>query len=134
MKTQHIGVGLTIINLVIMTFLLAQLHPTKAQQQVQNVTPVLRAHALEIVDSLGKVRASITIQPPVVMGGKEYPQTVLLRLIDNRGKPLVKLGAASNGSGLNLSDSSDEGVLILARDTSNFIKLTYNGKERIIQP
>src|SRR4051794_33423128 len=108
MKMQNIAIALTVVNLAIMTFLLAQMHPAKAQQQVQNVAPVLRGQALEIVDSLGRVRASITLQPPVEVGGKKYSQSVLLRLINSKGKPLVKLGAAEEGSGLMLIDDSDE--------------------------
>ena len=92
---QHISIALTFINLALMTFLLAQLRPANAQQQ-QKASQVLRGRALEIVDSLGKIRASITIQPPTVVDGKMYPQTVLLRLIDNTGTPLVTLGAADN--------------------------------------
>src|SRR4051794_8434688 len=78
MKMQHITVPLTVINLALMTFLLAKMRPVKAQQKEKSITPVLRARALEIVDSKGRVRASITLQPPVKLGGKKYPQTVLL--------------------------------------------------------
>ncbi len=134
MKMQHISIALTAINLIIMTFLLTQLRPVYAQQQQQYVTPVLRGRALEIVDSLGKVRASITIQPPVEVEGKKYPQTVLLRLIDTKGGPLVKLGAAENGSGLSLSDESEGGVLIHARNAGSFVKITNQGKEQVIKP
>ena len=70
---------LTVVNLAIMTLLWAQFRPARAQQtQQQNVAPMQRGHALEIVDSLGRVRASITVQPPVKVDSKKYPQTVLL--------------------------------------------------------
>ncbi|MBD0288181.1 MAG: hypothetical protein ICV79_22560 [Flavisolibacter sp.] len=134
MKMQHIAVALTVVNLAIMTILLAQMHPARAQQQEQKQSPVLRGRALEIVDSIGKVRASISILPPVEVDGKKYPETVLLRLIDNQQKPLVKLGAAGHGSGLSLSDEFDGGVLIHARDTGSFVKITNKGKERVIKP
>jgi hypothetical protein len=134
MKMQHLSVILTVINLAVLFFLLSQWHPVKAQQQQQAVTPVLRGRALEIVDSQGKVRASITIQPPVEVDGKHYPQTVLLRLIDSKGKPLVKLGAAENGSGLTLSNEVDEGVLLHGHNEGSFIKLTHKGKARVIEP
>jgi len=135
MKKQHIALGLTVANLAIMTFLLTQFRPASAQQrQQQNIAPVLRGSALEIIDSLGRVRASITIQPAVEVDGKKYPQTVLFRLIDNRGRPLVKLGTAENGSGLSLSNEANGGVLIHARDSGSFFKITNKGKERIIQP
>jgi hypothetical protein len=136
MKMQSVAVALTILNLIIMTFLLAQIYPVRAQQEQsqQNVIPVLRGRALEIVDSLGRVRASITIQPPVEMDGKKYPENVLLRLIESRGKPLVKLGAAENGSGLTLINSYDQGVLIHGHNDGSFIKITTRDKERVIQP
>jgi hypothetical protein len=135
MKMQHIAFALTLVNLAIITFLLAQFRPAHAEQiQQQNVAAVLRGRALEIVDSLGKVRASITIQPPVELDGKRYPQTVLLRLIESKGKPLVKLGAAENGSALSLIDASDEGVLINGHTDGSFVKVTNKGKVRVIQP
>lgn len=134
MNIQRMAFILTVINLAILAFLLAQFQPARAQPTVQSAAPVLRGRALEIVDSLGKIRASITIEPPVVIDGRAYPQTVLLRLIDDRGKPLVKLGAAGHGAGFSLSDEFDGGILIHARDTGSFIKITNKGKERILAP
>jgi hypothetical protein len=133
MKMQAIAVALTLVNLAIMTFLLTQMRPALAQPR-QNVAPVLRGRALEIVDSLGRLRATITLQPPVEVGGKKYPESVLLRLIDARGKPIVKLSAAENGSGLSLVNESDEGVLIHVHNDSCIVKLTNKGKQRVITP
>ena len=135
MKMQRIAISLTVVNLILMVFLLAQFRPARAQtEQQQNIAPVLRGRALEIVDSLGRIRASITVQPPVEVDGKRYPQTVLLRLIDTRGGPLVKLNAGENGSGLSLSDEANGGVLIHARDSGSFFKITNKGRERVIKP
>jgi len=132
---QRIAIVLTVINLALMIFLLAQLRPAYSQQQQQNSSQVLRGRSLEIVDSLGKVRASIKIEPPVTMNGKLYPQTVILRLIDTRGGPLVKLAAAENGGGLNLDDGSDGGVQLIANDDGSFVKVkNRNGKEQIMKP
>lgn len=88
-----------------------------------DASTVQSGHSLEIVNSLGKVRASITLQPPVEVDGKKYPQTVLLRLISSNGKPLVKLGVAEDGSGLSLIDGSGEGVLIHQYRDLPFLKL-----------
>ena len=69
-----------------------------SQQQVtraQAVPDILRARGLEIVDDRGIVRAQIVVQPNE--GG------VLFRLIDQQRKPLVKLGAGADGSGLMLT-------------------------------
>jgi hypothetical protein len=136
MKMQRIAIALTVINFVLMIFLLAQLRPASAQQQQQqNISSVLRGRALEIVDSLGKVRASIKIEPPVEVGGKMYPQTVILRLIDTKGGPLVKLGAAEDGAGLNLSDESQGGVQIIAHNSGSFVKIkNQDGREQVIKP
>ena len=135
MKMQRIAISLTVVNLILMVFLLAQFRPARAQSEPQqNIAPVLRGRALEIVDSLGRIRASITVQPPVEVDGKIYPQTVLLRLIDTRGGPLVKLNAGENGSGLSLSDEANGGVLIHARDSGSFFKITNKGRERVIKP
>jgi hypothetical protein len=133
MKMQHISIALTAINLVLMTFLWAQMRPVKAQQ-LQNSSSVLRGTGLEIVDNLGKVRASITVLPPVEMNGVKYTQSVILRLVDSKGKPLVKMGAAEDGSGLNLLDGSDDGIVINARKAGSSVKITNQGKEKFIAP
>ena len=133
MKMNRIAIGLTVINLVLVTILLAQFRPAHAQENKQPVNSVLKGTALEIVDSLGKTRASISILPPTVVDGKKYPQTVLLRLIDSKGKPIVKVSAAEDGSGLMLIDESDDGVVIRAHDAEGSIKFTKKGQEKIIK-
>ena len=130
---NRIAIGLTVINLVLVTILLAQFRTAYAQENKQPVNSVLKGTALEIVDSLGKTRASIAILPPTVVDGKKYPQTVLLRLIDSKGKPIVKLSAAEDGSGLMLIDESDDGVIIRAHDAEGSIKFTKKGQEKIIK-
>ena len=128
-----IGFALTVINLALMIFVLSELKPASAQQQ--NSLQVLRGRALEIVDSLGKVRASIKIEPPVTMNGKLYPQSVILRLVDTKGGPLVKLGAAEDGGGLNLDDGVDGGVQLIADSKGSFIKVkNQDGKEQVVKP
>jgi hypothetical protein len=69
MKIQRITIALTAINLVLAILLMAQLHPSSAQQK-QNIPGVLRGRSLELIDSSGKVRASIQIQPPSIVNGK----------------------------------------------------------------
>ncbi len=135
MKMQRSAIALTVLNLVLMIFLLAHLRPTSAQQKRNDASQVLRGRALEIIDSLGKIRASISILPPVTVDGILYPQTVLLRLIDTKGKPLVKLGAAENGGGLYIGDESNGGVQIIARDSGSYLKIkNQDGKEQVIKP
>src|ERR1700737_548744 len=56
-KIQRLLIVLTAVNFVLLVFLAFQ-----ARQAVaQDVVPVLRGHALEIVDDRGRARASITI-------------------------------------------------------------------------
>jgi len=133
MKMNRIAIGLTVINLVLVTILLAQFSPAQAKEYKQPINSVLKGTALDIVDSLGRTRASISVLPPSIVDGKKYPQTVLLRLIDSKGKPIVKLSAAEDGSGLMLIDESDDGVILHARDGEGSIKFTSKGKEKIIK-
>ena len=133
MKMLKIGFALTVINLALMIFVLSELKPASAQQQ--NSSQVLRGRSLEIVDSLGKVRASIKIEPAITMNGKLYPQSVILRLVDTKGGPLVKLGAAEDGGGLNLDDGADGGVQLIADSKGSFIKVkNQDGKEQVVKP
>jgi len=133
MNIQKLAVVLTVINLILMTFLLARLQPAQAQSK-QGVPPVLRGRALEITDSLGRIRASITIEPPVVVDGVSYPQTVLLRMSDSKGGPVVKMGAAENGGGFSLSDRADGGIRCIARTNESFLEVKSNHKEKMIKP
>ena len=86
MKIQRIAIGLTVVNLLLLLFLLAQIHRTTAQ----DVVPVLRGRALEIVDGQGRVRAEILVHGPERVGGKLYPETVLFRMADQNRRPVVK--------------------------------------------
>jgi hypothetical protein len=72
----------------------------------QVVTPVLRGRALEIVDDHGRVRASIEVLPTTTQkdGALSY-ETVLLRLITEKGRPSVKIGASEESAGLAGSSS-----------------------------
>jgi len=127
--------GLTVLNLV----LLAVLVSTKAATALgsQQELPVLRGRALEIVDTQGRVRANILVHGPETVNGVTYPETVLFRLIDSNGGPLVKLTVARNGSALGLSDglSGDGGVQLYARDTASFVRIVNrSGRIQMLRP
>ncbi|HEX7069987.1 MAG TPA: hypothetical protein VF190_04240, partial [Rhodothermales bacterium] len=112
---------------------LAQLRPSLAQNQ--DDAPVLRGRALEIVDQQGRVRASISVQPPVTMDGRTYPETVLLRLTDPRNGPVVKMTASVEGSALSLSDDAEGGVQLYARSAGNLVRVvTAEGEESVLRP
>jgi hypothetical protein len=136
MKTSRLSIVLTVTNLLLLAFILARLRPLAAQ----DVVPVLRGRALEIVDTEGRVRASIIVHPAgpsvPVPDGKIYPETVMLRLIDQNGHPSVKLGASAEGAGLFLGGDSDLTYVVLkAEDDDSSLKLTNRaGREQLIKP
>jgi hypothetical protein len=137
MKIQRFTIILTLINLVILLFTLAQKRPATAD----GVVPVLRGQALEIVDDKGRVRASIKLQPadPTYKwpnGKVGYPETVMFRLIDANGRPEVKLGASEEGGGLGLIGASDTTHIILKTEgTDSSLKLANkDGRQQIIKP
>lgn len=133
MKRERIVIGLMVVNLVLLIFLLAQMHYAGAQ----NVAPVLRGRALEIVDAQGRVRAEILVHGRETINGKTYPETVLFRMADQNKRPVVKFTASENGSALGLSDDSEGGRVQLNanRDTGNFVKVVNkDGREQVIKP
>ena len=132
MKIQRIAIGLTVVNLLLLLFLLAQIHRTTAQ----DVVPVLRGRALEIVDGQGRVRAEILVHGPERVGGKLYPETVLFRMADQNRRPVVKFTAADTGSVLGLFDDSQGRVQLNAKsDTGNFVKVVNkDGREQVLKP
>ena len=134
-KLQRLTIVLTAFNLMLLAFGLAQLRPAAAQE----IAPVLRARALEIVDDEGRVRAELRVlpaQPTLKMpdGTTGYPETVQLRLISSQNNPNVKLVTTEDGSGLVLG--GDKGhTQLLSRKADPFIKIvTKAGRERTITP
>lgn len=133
MNMLRVGIVLTGINLVLCFVLLAGFRFSVAQDQ--DSPSVLRGSALEIVDGRGRVRASITVEPAVTMDGRDYPETVLLRLTDPRNGPVVKLTASEEGSALGLSDDADGGVQLFARTRGNLVRVVdREGREQVLQP
>src|SRR5215813_10188613 len=137
MKAQGFAVGLTIVNLVVLVSML--LTPTSAAGPEQPA--VLRVRGLELVDDQGRVRAMLKIfpaDPKVKMpdGTTGYPETVLLRLINSKGAPTVKIGASEDGSGVSLGgESNPTNIQLLARGTSTSITLiNKDGKKQTIRP
>jgi hypothetical protein len=136
MKTQRIAIGLTVLNLLILAYALFRASPAAPA----GVAPVLRAHALEIVDENGRVRAAIRVFPAspdakMPDGTTGYPETVLLRLIDSKGAPNVKIAATEDGSVVSLvGESNPAHVQVLARGASPSVKLVNkDGQEQLIK-
>ena len=111
MKTYRVPLALTIVNLGLLIVLLAQFQPVAAQ----DVAPVLRGRALELVDDQGRVRASITRYADD--GG--YPEVVVFRLHDRNGKPTIKLD--THEAGHDIAKGSGLGLLGDTDDTQAFI-------------
>ena len=135
MKTQRLAVALTVINVVLLMFVLAQFRAPTAE----GVAPVLRGRALEIVDGQGRVRASIKIltpDPNVRMpNGEASTETVILRLIDSKGKPSTKIATSEQGAGLSLVGEEPAYVVLKAEGTTSSLKLSNkDGRQQVIEP
>ena len=127
MKTTPFALALTVVNVVAMLAFWSRMPVARAQAGPE----ILRARGLEIVDDRGIVRAQIIVQPND--GG------VLFRLIDQQGKPLVKLGASADGSGLMLTGDPARqdwsGIQVMAKPGGSTLRLlNVDGKERLVKP
>ena len=91
----RLAVVVTVINLVLLVFLLTQ-HPSAI---AQGDASVLRGRGLELVDATGQVRAQFNVEP----GGE-----AVFRMRDESGTIRVKLGAGAEGSALLLLDETTE--------------------------
>lgn len=135
-RIQRFTVGLTVLNLVLFVGLL--LSRASAALAKQSAPQVLRGRALEIVDDQGRIRANILIHGPETINGITYPETVLFRMADPKGGPIVKLTAAANGAALGLSDGingGNGGVSLYARDTASFVRIVdKSGHTQLLKP
>jgi hypothetical protein len=134
MKTQRFAVILVVLNVL----LLASTFRANSAPNSGNDAPVLRGRALELVDDMGRVRCEIKLHPadPNVKmpdGTKGYPEIVLLRLIDSKGGPNVKISATEDGAGISLANPNGY-IQLLNRGTNGpFIKIvTKDGREKLI--
>ncbi|MFL6581589.1 MAG: hypothetical protein ACJ8G2_12670 [Burkholderiales bacterium] len=136
MKTHRTLFVLTALNLALLLLTVAQqFGPAFAQSEPQ----VLRGRGLEIVDAQGRVRASIQVLPPAKsQKGGEEADTVLLRLITERGRPSVKIASSEPASGLSFAGptgTKETYVTLGAKGTTSSLKLkNENGREHVITP
>ena len=133
--TQPFLIGLSVLNLILLSFLLlSHTEPALANTGLS----VLRGTALEIVDGRGRVRASIKVQPAETFKptGRNYPETVVLRLIDQNGRPEVKIMASEQGGGLSfVGDADATQVLLRAEGAESSLRLTNKaGRTQVIEP
>jgi hypothetical protein len=133
MTIQRLSIVLALLNVALLMFTLAQMRPASAQ----DIAPVLRGRGLQIVDDHGRVRASIQVLPASTQKNSDrYPETVLLRLIDSKGSPHVKIAATEDGSAVVLGGDSDPTLIqLLARgNTASVRVVNKDGREQIIKP
>ena len=134
MAMQRSMAALTLVNLAVLAATLAMRSAAAA-----GAPPVLRGRGLEIVDDQGRVRASITVLPAgTSTHGDRHAETVLLRLITERGRPSVKIGASEETAGLSLTGptgTKDTYVILEAKGTTSSLKLrNENGREQVLKP
>jgi hypothetical protein len=140
---QRVSTLLTVLNFGLLAFTLSQ----RAKPVLADSTPaILRTRGLEIVDSTGKLRASISVIPEgparradgslSEQSGKVYPEAVVLRLIRPDGRPSVKISTTQQGSGVALSGGIDPTYMILSAndgDTSLTL-INKDGKRHVVGP
>lgn len=120
---QRVSILLTVLNLGILTLTLSRATPSVS---ADSAPAVLRGRGLEIVDSTGRLRASISVIPEGPArrpdgslsdrSGKIYPEAVVLRLIRPDGRPSVKISTSQQGSGIDLSGGVDPTYMVLTAD------------------
>jgi hypothetical protein len=138
MKLQRLLIALTLANLVLLLTALATIRPAIAQD-AQSVTSVLRGRALEIVDEQGRVRASLSVLPAGTSAhGDRSAETVLFRLITERGRPSVKIGSSEEAAGMSLAGPSGTKhtfVILKSEGTASSLTLkNEDGREQIVKP
>jgi hypothetical protein len=137
MKIQRLLVVLTVVNLGLLLFQFFEGHRVEAQ--TESVAPVLRARALQIVDGEGRVRASLAVLPATTQkNGEKSVETVLLRLITERGRPAVKIVASEEAAGLALAGptgTKSTWLTLRAEGTKSSLTLkNEDGREQVIKP
>jgi hypothetical protein len=135
MKMQRTLLLLTVVNLALLLIELAQLRTASA---VEEIAPVLRGRALQIVDDRGRIRASVNVYPSSGQGDGPSGDTVLLRLITDRGRPSVKISASEQQAVMALvgpTGTKETYVQLGAKGRiSSVIVKNEDGRERVLEP
>jgi hypothetical protein len=131
MKPNLFLIAITLLNAGMLTVSFIQNRSTV-------LTPagdqILRGRGLQIVDDSGNVRASIQIMPPSrQQDGTVSAESVLLRLITERGRPAVKISTSEQQSLTGPSGTSHTYVQALAGSSTSVIR-SEDGGERRIEP
>ena len=117
------GIG---VNLLLLLGVMVQLRSATAQVAQAAIAPVVRAQAIELVDSGGRVRAQLSV---------EQNGEAVFRMRDAEGTIRVKLGASKNGSALVLIDGSTEaGVHAMAGMSGTSLTVKRGAQQQVIKP
>ena len=140
---QRVSLLLTVLTLLNLGLLALTLSQRAAPVSADTAPAILRGRGLEIVDSTGKLRASISVIPAGParradgslsdQSGKIYPETVVFRLIRPDGRPSVKIATSEQGSGIDLSGGVDPTYMILNADggDTSFTLINKDGKQHV---
>jgi hypothetical protein len=136
MKLHRLLLALTVLNCALLAFLLLSNARLAA---AEDAAPVLRGRGLEIVDTQGRVRASIAVLPGTLQAnGETSAETVLLRLITERGRPSVKIGASEQTAGLSFAGptgTKDTYVILQSDGRASSLKLrNEDARELVLKP
>ena len=137
MKMHLSLIALTLLNAGMVILSALQIHSAAAAPAAPD--QVLRGRGLEIVDADGRVRASIQLLPPSrQQDGTMTAETVLLRLITEKGRPSVKIGASEQESGMSLTGptgTSNSYVQALAGVSHSVVVVkNEDGREQRVAP
>lgn len=122
MKFQRVAIVLSVFNILLLVFLLAQA-PSSAQPAV---SPVLRARAIEMVDENGKVRAQLNVEPT---------GEAAFRLRDAKGTIRAKFSGGEDGAGLSLMDDRTEATVQIRanKDGGGITLFSRDGQKREVK-
>jgi hypothetical protein len=136
-KTTRILALIATVNVEWFIFQLVGMAPVQAQ----DASGMLRGTGFELVDSQGRVRVQMKVEPGdpnygMPDGSVGYGETVIFRLITADGKPRVKLTTSEDGSGLMLLGDSDSTYTILQADgpDSTLKLLNKDGSQQVVRP
>jgi hypothetical protein len=136
MKIHPLLWALTIVNFALLMLTFTQIHTAVAAEAV---APVLRGRALEIVDERGRARATIAVIPAGRSErGERSAETVLLRLITERGRPSVKVAASEESAGLSFAGPTGTertwAQLLSQGKVSSLTLKNEDGGEKVVRP
>jgi hypothetical protein len=140
MNGSRLLVAITAVNIGVLLIGIAQhAGPSFAQGAAADAPAVVRARAFELVDAQGRVRATLNVLAATTSAaGDRSEETVLLRLITERGRPSVKIAASEQAAGISLAGPTgtrDSYALLQADASTGSVKLrAENGREQLLKP